>query len=647
MMHMLRKAAVAVMFAILIVAFAISMGGNNYFDRYTHPSVAKVGSVEITPQAYERAYHRALENLSARARQRISQSQARAMGLPQQVLQGLIQESALDYEANKLGLGLSPEGLRENITNAPIFHDASGKFSPDKYRKFLKDISYDELFFEQEYRSDLIRRQIQGMFAASGIVPKALLDAYNRYLNGQRTIAYFTLTPDAAGALPEPTEEALKSFYEESKALFMAPEFRKVAMLTVAPKPVESKAAVSDEEVRAAYDEKRGNYAVPERRHIELIPFRSVEAAHAAEAELSAGKSFEDAAKAAGLESGGIDLGAVSKKEFGEKFDANQAILDTAFSLKKDEISNVIDGPLSWVIMRVTEIEPAGERSFDEVKAQIREELEKKRNAEEAAKQRKEFEELRNAQIKSLEDERAAGLSVRDIAKKLNLPLEEVTLNQKGAGLDGKPVQLASVPAATLADAAFKSDPGVENEALRLQGGGYAWFDVEDIIKARQKPFDEVKADVEAYWRKDQVRIKLTAKARELAERLNHGEKIADVAQSVGATVKTSQPLKREGSEPGLPQPAIAQAFSLAQDGASSAQGSDGESRVVLQVVNVTEPGPLAPMQAQTLEQKLSGQIAEDNFSQYLAGVESAAGVTIDRKNFAAVSGGGGYDSGE
>ena len=129
MMHMLRKAAVAVLFAILIVAFAISMGGNNYFDRYTHPSVAKVGSIEITPQAYDHAYQRTLENLSARARQRISQSQARALGLPQQVLQELIQETALDYEAKKLGLGLSPEGLRENITGNETFQDASGKFA--------------------------------------------------------------------------------------------------------------------------------------------------------------------------------------------------------------------------------------------------------------------------------------------------------------------------------------------------------------------------------------------------------------------------------------------------------------------------------------------------------------------------------------
>ncbi len=637
MMHMLRKAAVAVLFAILIVAFAISMGGNNYFDRYTHPSVAKVGSIEITPQAYDHAYQRAVENLSARARQRISQSQARALGLPQQVLQELIQETALDYEAKKLGLGLSPEGLRENITGNETFQDASGKFAPEKYQMFLQRIGYSAPFFEQEYKSDLVRRQIQGIFAGSGIVPGALLDAYNRYLNEQRTITYFTLPASAAGTIEAPSEDALKSFYEDHKMLFMAPEFRKVAVLAVTPQTVASRVSVPEEEVKAQYDAKPENYAVPERRKIELIPFKSKEAAEAAEAQLGAGKSFEEVAKAAGFRSGDIDLGNVSKKELGEKFDANEAILDSAFSLKKGKTSKPIDGPLSWVILRVDDIVPGKEESFDAVKDGIRESLVKARSTGESAKL-----------IKALEEERAAGLSLQDIAKKMGLPVDEVMLGRKGEGLDGKPVPLASVPVPAVADAAFKSEPGVENEALRLQGGGYAWYDVEDVVKARQKPFDEVKADVEADWRKDQIRAKLTGQARELVEHLNRGDKIADVAKGVGATVKTTQPLKREGSEPGLPQTAMAQAFSLAEAGAGSAQGSDGESRVLFQVVKVTEPGPLNEMQAKALEQRLSGQIAEDNFAQYLTGVEKTAGVTIDRKNFAAAVGAGGsYDGGD
>jgi peptidyl-prolyl cis-trans isomerase D len=638
MMQMLRKAAVAVLFTILIVAFAISMGGNNYFDRYTHPSVAKVGSIEITPDKYERAFQRTLENLSSRARQRISQAQARALGLPQQVLQGLIQEAALDYEAQKLGLGLSKQGLSETIKGNQAFQDAAGNFDRRKYENFLQRVGYNELFFEQEFRSDIIRRQIQGLFLTSGIVPKTMLDAYNRYLNEQRTIAYFTLPASAAGAVEAPSEEALKSFYEDHKMQFMAPEFRKVAVLAVTPQTVAAKIIIPDEEVKALYDSKPGNYAVPERRTVEIIPFKSKEAAEAAATQLKDGKSFADVAKAAGFQNGDINLGSVSKKELGEKFSANDAILDAAFSLNKGKFSQPIDGPLSWVIVRVDGIVPGRQESFDAVKAGIRESIVKTKSAEESSKL-----------VKSLEEERAAGLSLQDIAKKLNLPLEEVMLDRKGASLDGTPAQLASVPAGTVADAAFKSDPGVENEALRLQGGGYAWYDVEDVVKARQKPFDEVKANVEADWRKDQIRTKLTAKARELVERLNHGEKIADVAKSVGAEVKTSQPIKRDGNAEGLPQAAIAQAFSLTADGASSALGGDGESRAVFKVEKVAAPGPLTEMASKALEQRLSQQIAEDNFTQYLTGVEKSAGVTIDQKSFAAVAsgGGGGYDGGE
>ena len=639
MMQILRKAAVAVLFSILIVAFAISMGGNNYFDRYTHPSVAKVGSIEITPDKYERAFQRTLENLSNRARQRISQAQARALGLPQQVLQGLIQEAALDYEAQKLGLGLSKQGLSETIKGNQAFQDAAGNFDRGKYENFLQRVGYNELFFEQEFRSDIVRRQIQGLFLTSGIVPKTMLDAYNRYLNEQRTIAYFTLPASAAGTVEAPSEEALKSFYEDHKMQFMAPEFRKVAVLAVTPQTVAAKIAVPDEEAKALYDSKPGNYAVPERRTVEILPFKSKEAADAAGTQLKSGKSFADIAKAAGFQTGDINLGSVSKKELGEKFSANDAILDAAFSLNKGKFSQPIDGPLSWVIVRVDGIAPGREESFDAVKAGIRESIVKTKSAEESSKL-----------VKSLEEERAAGLSLPDIAKKLNLPLEEVMLDRKGAGLDGKPAQLASVPAGTVADAAFKSDPGVENEALRLQGGGYAWYDVEDVVKARQKPFDEVKANVEADWRKDQIRTKLTAKARELVERLNHGEKIAGVAKSVGAEVKTSLQIKRDGNAEGLPQSAIAQAFSLTADGASSALGGDGESRAVFKVEKVVAPGPLTEMASKTLEQRLSQQIAEDNFTQYLTGVEKIAGVTIDQKSFAAVASGGrggGYDSGE
>jgi peptidyl-prolyl cis-trans isomerase D len=636
MPQIVRKVAVTLLFGVLILAFAIQFGGNFSFQRLGgHSYVAKVGSLEISPQAYKNAYDRLIENISMRAKQRITQAQARAYGLPQQALQGLIQETLLTSEATQLGLGLSLEGLGNVIRSNPAFQDASGKFDAAKYQLYLRNRGYNEAYFQHELTQDLVRQQIQGIFASSGVVPTAMADAYNRYLNGLRTISYFTLTANAAGTIEAPSEDALKSFYEDHKTQFMAPEFRKVAVLAVTQQTVQAGIAITDEEVKAKYDAQPGNYAVPERRKISLIPFKTKAAADAADAALASGKGFDDIAKAAGFQTADTNIGTVSKAELGQKFDSNSAILEAAFSLKKGKISKPIDGPLSWVILRVEDITAGKEESFDTVKAGIRESMLKAKSTEESSKL-----------VTKLEEERAAGISLQDIAKKLNLKIEEVTLDHKGNGMDGKPVALGA-PAAAVADGAFKSDPGVENDALRLQGGGYAWYDVLDVVKARQKPFDEVKADVEAGWKKEQIRAKLAGKARELVDRLSRGDKIADVAKSAGATVKTTQPIKRDASEAGLPQSAIAQAFSLAENAAASAQGGDGESRAIFQVTKVAQPGPLNPMQAKQLEQQLSSQIAEDNFVQYLSGLEKTIGVTVDRKNFATVLGGGSVDEGE
>ncbi len=631
MMQMLRKVFVGILFAILIGAFALSMGGNNYFDRYTHPTVAKVGSIEITPQQFQQAYQRSLENLSARSGQRITPQQAKAFGLPQRVLAGLVQDAAIDLESKKLGLGISAAGLRQSIMAAEYFQEG-GKFSPEKYQQFLQRIGYSAPAFEQEYKADLIRRQIQGIFRTSGIVPATLLSAYNRYRNEQRTIGFFTLGANAAGEIAPPSEEAIRKFFDERKTQFLAPELRKVAVIAITPPLIAKRITVSDAELKAEYDAKSANYNVPERRKVEIITFQSKQAAEAADAAVKAGNDFEEVAKHAGFKEGDISLGAVSKKELEDKFATNEAMVNTIFSLKKDEVSKPIDGPLSWVIARVSEIIPGQEKTFDEVKDQIRDDIVKARSTAETSKL-----------IKAFEEERATGVQLQDSAKKLNLPLEEVTLDIRGNGADGKPVQLTAVPAPTLAAAAFKSDVGVENEALRLPSGGYAWYDVQDIVKARQKPFDEVKADVEEAWRKDQIRIKLAEKARELTGRLNKGEAIAEAAKSVGAELKTSKPLKRDGSEQGLPQAAVAQAFTLAEGGASSSAG-EGTSRIVYQVEAVTAPPPLDETQRKALEQQLSAQIAEDNFTEFLTGIEKAAGVTIDQKNFDSVEGGN-YDS--
>ncbi len=635
MMHTLRKAAVAVMFAILIGAFAISMGGNNYFDRFTHPTIAKVGSVEITPQQFQRVYQRNLDNLSARAGRRITSRQAQAIGLPQQVLQSLIQEAALDVQAKKLGLGLSEEGLRKSIEANDVFQDSSGRFSKEKYVQFLERIGYTAPAFEQEYKSDIVRRQIQTLFKESGFVPKSYLDAFNDYTGEQRIVNYFTIGANSVGKIETPSNETLQHYYDERKPQFMAPELRKVSVIVISPEAVAKRITISDEDLKAEYKAKAASYNIPERRKIEIIPFQTKEAAEAASKELKTGKAFLDVAKAAGFKESDVDLGEVSKQELAQKFATNDAVLKAAFDSKKDDISEPVNGPLAWDIVRVVDIFPGKERTFDEVKDQIRDQLIKARSSVESSKLTKAF-----------EDDRAAGVPLADSAKKLNLPLQDVTVDASGNGADGKPAEIQFVPVSMVASSAFRSDVGVENEALRLKSGGYAWYEVLDIVKARQKSFDEVKADVEAAWKKDQLRERLAVQGKVLVARLDKHEAMEDMIKTINSSMKTSEPFKRDSTVAGLPKGAITQAFALQKGGAASAASEDGTARTIFQVHAILPPAPLAGAKAKALQEHLSAQVSNDNFAEYLTGIEKANGVTVDNKNFAEVAGGS-YDSGE
>ena len=81
-------------------------------------------------------------------------------------------------------------------------------------------------------------------------------------------------------------------------------------------------------------------------------------------------------------------------------------VADVAFGLKKDELSKPVEGQFSIVLVRVSDIVPGKQRTYEEVKNEIRDRL-----AEERASQ-----EIQTLHEK-VESERSAGKSSRRSAR--------------------------------------------------------------------------------------------------------------------------------------------------------------------------------------------------------------------------------------
>ena len=131
--------------------------------------------------------------------------------------------------------------------------------------------------------------------------------------------------------------------------------------------------------------------------------FPTEQDAKAAREQIAGGKTFDDIVKARGLKPSDTDLGMVTKAGI-----IDPAIAKAAFALKPGEVSQPIKGSFGTVLVTVGKIEPGQEKSFDEVKPQIKHAI-----AESEA--RNKIGDLRD----KIEDERAAGSTLAEAGKKL------------------------------------------------------------------------------------------------------------------------------------------------------------------------------------------------------------------------------------
>jgi peptidyl-prolyl cis-trans isomerase D len=508
------------------------------------------------------------------------------------------------------------------ILNDPNFKGPTGAFEPLRFTNALREFGYSEPRYVAEQRQVSLRRQIANTVTAGLEPSKTLLDAANRFQNEARTIEYVKLGAAQAGTIEPPSPETLAGYFDEHKALFRAPEYRKVAFLVMTPEEIAKWTNVSDEDARKAFEQRRDKLATPERRQILQIVFPNAEEAQAARSRIAAGTSFDDIAKERGLAPADVDLGMVAKSEI-----IDPATADAAFALAPDEVTQPVQGKFGVALVKVGKIEPGNQPSYESVAPMIKRDL-----ALEQAR----------ASVQGLhdkmEDERGGGASVVDAAKKLGLAAVTIeAVDRSGRAPDGHPVA-GIPPGIDLVSQAFTSDVGVDNDPLPL-AGGFVWFDVLGITPSRDRPLDEVKDQVEARWRDEQVNKALRTKATEMVAKLDQTAKLADEASAGGLKLETAAAFKRDGKVPGLPDAAVEAVFRTAKDAAGMAQGT-GTDWIVFRVTDTTV-APLDPASAEAkrLTDSLQRGLTDEQIGEYVAKLESEIGTTVNESAIAQATG--------
>jgi peptidyl-prolyl cis-trans isomerase D len=537
------------------------------------------------------------------------------------VLQQTIAEAALDEEARRMGLGQSDAETLRVIHNDPNFKSVNGQFDAARFAAIIRQAGYTEQRYLADQRRVSLRRQITGTISAGIEPPKLMIDALTRFQNEQRSIDYIRLDTAQAGTIDPPSPETLAAYFEDRKVQFRAPEYRKISFAMITPEEIGKWNTVSDEEAKKIYDSRKDKMGTPEKREVSQIVFPSMGEAEAARNRLNASFSFEDLAKERGLNASDYDLGLITKGAI-----IDPAIADAAFALPSGEISQPVQGRFGVALVKVGKIEAASVPSYENVAATIKKEIA-------TANARAKVNELQG----KMEDERGGGASVVEASQKLGLTAVTIdAVDRSGRMPNGQ--QVGNIPRGLdVVSQAFNSDVGVDNDPISFQGG-YVWYDVLGITPSRERPLDEVRDQVEAKWREDQVSSRLRTKAAEMVKKLEAGGNLTEEAAAAGSKVESAKDFKREASVAGVPSGAITAAFRTPKDGVG--QSGAGSEWTVFKVTDITvPPADAASDDVKKLQDSLQRGLADEQVAQYVTKIEQVIGTSINQAAFAQVTG--------
>jgi peptidyl-prolyl cis-trans isomerase D len=612
----------SVVMGVLIVSFGV-WGIADIFKGFGQSSLAKVGKTEISTEQFRQIYTDKLQQLGRSFGRPLTMDQARAFGLDRQVLQQTIAEAALDEEARRMGLGQSEAETMRTIYADPNFKGLSGTFEPARFQAAIRQFGYTEQRYLAEQRRVGLRRQIAGTISAGLEPPKLMVDALTRFQNEQRSIDYLKLDAAQAGTIEAPSPESLAAYFEDHKTQFRAPEFRKLAFVVINPEEIGKWSEVSDDDARKVFELRRDKIGTPEKREVSQMVFPNTEEALAARSRITGGLSFDDLAKERNLNLSDVDLGLITKSAI-----IDPAIADAAFALPSGEISEPVKGQFGVALVKIGKIEPGVTPTYESVAGQVKKELATERARVKVA-------EIQN----KMEDERSGGSNVVEAAQKLGLTAVTIdAVDRSGRLPTGQPV--ANIPPGLdVVSQAFSSDVGVDNDPIQFRGG-YVWYDVLGVTPSRERSLDEVKDQVEAKWREDQISDRLRTKATAMVQKLEQGATLAAEASAIGAKVETVKDFRRDASPTGVPSSVVTAAFRTAKDGVGQTPDAGGSAWIVFRVTDISVPQVEANSdEMKKLKETLQRGLTDEQVAQYVTKIESEIGTSINQAAFAQVTG--------
>lgn len=411
---------IKVLLGAIVFVFAL-WGVGSYVRRPRQESVAEVNGEVISVREFQIHYERMIEFYRDLFKGGLTQEAIKALNLRKALLGELIERNLLLQEAHRLGFEVSDEELMDGLAGIPDFQ-IGGRFSKERYQQFLRSKRLTAAEFEAEQRNQLAIRKLSDLIQNAVHVTEAEIRDRYRVEQERISLYFIRLSPDGFVPQAKITAQEVKETYERNKESLREPPKVQVEYLAYPYVHFSSRVQVSEKEIEDFYNEHReSRFQQPTAVRVRHILFRVPAGADSKQKEAirlkaegvlreaRAGEDFGQLARKYSEDPSaaqGGDVGWFAKGQI------TPALENVAFALKKGEMSNVLESPSGYHILKVEEKKEGKSKSLREATEEIVRALKSEKGKAEAAK--------------AIDADREKTLSGRDLsqlAKERDLPL--------------------------------------------------------------------------------------------------------------------------------------------------------------------------------------------------------------------------------
>lgn len=382
------KIMMGLMFLLIIPSFVLfGLEGYNRF-REKDDVVATIGGESISRAEWEAMHKNEVDRLRA-AMPGLDPKMLDSEAAKYITLERMVRDRALALAAKDAQLSASDARLARELQDNPAIaalRKADGSLDVERYKQLLGAQGMTPEMYEARLRSDLAVRQVESGVTQTSLGANVAADVALKAFFEKREVQVALFKASDFAAQVKPTDADIEAYYKANTAQFQAAEQAAVEYVVLDINAVRKSISLSAADVKTYFEQNVARLSGQEERRASHILIAAAKTAPQDERDKAKVKaqsllqtvkqkpeSFAEVARKNSQDPGsaanGGDLDFFTRGAMVKPFE------DAAFALKKGEISEVVESDFGYHIIKLTDIKAPKQKSFEELRESLEEEL--------------------------------------------------------------------------------------------------------------------------------------------------------------------------------------------------------------------------------------------------------------------------------